>query len=68
MRKYKRLHEGYHFILVAMEVHNALGHDMDIFIKECVHLLHDRRSKGHLSLFFCIQFLGSILILLFSML
>jgi hypothetical protein len=41
---------------MAMEVHNAPGHDMDHFIRECAHLFHDRRSKGHLSLSFCIQF------------
>ncbi len=40
--KYKGLHEGHHFIPMAMEVHGALGHDMDHFIKECAHLFHDR--------------------------
>jgi hypothetical protein len=40
--KYKGLHEGHHFILMAMEVHNALGHDMDHFIKENAHLFHNR--------------------------
>ncbi len=39
-----------------MEVHNALGRDMDHFIRECACLFHDRRSKGQLSLSFCIQF------------
>ncbi len=39
-----------------MEVHGTPERDMDRFIKECAHLFHDRRSKGHLSLFFCIQF------------
>jgi hypothetical protein len=29
---------------------------MDHFIKECAHLFHNRRSGGHLSLSFCIQF------------
>jgi len=29
---------------------------MDCFIKECARLFHDRRSKGHLSLSFYIQF------------
>jgi hypothetical protein len=37
---------------MAMKVHGALGHDMDHFIKECVHLFHDRQSGGHLSLSF----------------
>ncbi len=54
--KYKGLHEGHHFIPMAMEVHGALGHDMDRFIKECAHIFHDRWLKGHLSLSFCIQF------------
>ncbi len=54
--KYRRFHEGHHFILMAMEVHNAPKHDMDHFIRECACLFHDKQSKGHLSLFFCIQF------------
>jgi hypothetical protein len=52
IRKYKRLHERHHFILMAMEVHDALGCDMDYFIKECTYLFHDRQLKSHLSLFF----------------
>jgi hypothetical protein len=55
--KYRRLHEGHHFIPMAMEVHGAFGRDMDRFIKECAHLFLNRRSRGHLSLYFCIQFL-----------
>jgi hypothetical protein len=39
-----------------MEVHDTLGRDMDCFIRECAHLFHDRRSRNHLSLSFCIQF------------
>jgi hypothetical protein len=31
--KYKGFHDGHHFILMAMEVHGALGCDMDCFIK-----------------------------------
>jgi hypothetical protein len=42
IRKYKGLHERHHFILMAMEVHNAPGRDMDYFIKECVRLFHNR--------------------------
>jgi hypothetical protein len=42
--KYKGLHEGHHFIMMAMEVHGAFRHDMDCFIKECAHLFHERRS------------------------
>ncbi len=33
IHKYKGLHEGHHFILMAMEVHGVLRHDMDCFIK-----------------------------------
>jgi hypothetical protein len=39
IHNYKRLHEGHHFIPMAMEVHNTPRH----FIKECVCLFHDRR-------------------------
>ncbi len=56
IHKYKGFHDGHRFISMAMEVHRALGHDMDHFIRECAHLFHDRQSKGHLSLSFCIQF------------
>jgi hypothetical protein len=56
IRKYKEIHEGHHFILMAMEVHGALERDMDHFISECACLFRDKISKGHLSLFFCIQF------------
>jgi hypothetical protein len=41
---------------MIMEVHSTPGRDMDHFIKECVHLFHNRQSKGHLSLSFRIQF------------
>jgi hypothetical protein len=43
IRKYKRIHEGHHFIPMAMEVHGTLEHDMDHFIKECAHLFHDKQ-------------------------
>jgi hypothetical protein len=56
IHKYNGLHEGHHFILMAMEVHNTPRRDMDHFIKECVHLFHDRWLRGHLSLSFYIQF------------
>jgi len=54
IHKYKRFHEGHHFILMAMEVHNTPKRDIDRFIRECVYLFHYRWSKGHLSLSFCI--------------
>jgi len=46
IHKYKGLHEGHHFILMAMEMHNTHGWDMDHFIKECACFFHDmiRRS------------------------
>jgi hypothetical protein len=40
--KYRRLHEGHHFIPMAMEVHGAPELDMNCFIKECAHVFHDR--------------------------
>jgi len=42
IHKYKGLHEGHHFILMAMEVHGALRHDMDCFIKKCAYLFHHK--------------------------
>jgi hypothetical protein len=41
IRKYRRFQEGQHFISMAMEVHNTLGHVMDCLIKECANLFHD---------------------------
>ncbi len=55
--KCRGLHEGYHFIPIAMEVHNTPEHDMNRFIKKCAHLFHNRQLRSHLSLSFCIQFL-----------
>jgi len=46
IRKYRELHEGHHFILMAMEVHGAFGHDMDRFIRECTRVFHNRWLKG----------------------
>jgi hypothetical protein len=54
--KYKRFHERHHFIPMAMEVNSTLECDIDHFIKECALFFHDKWWKGHLSLFFCIQF------------
>jgi hypothetical protein len=53
---------------MATEVHGALGHDMDHFIKECARLFHDKQSGGHLSFFFTFSFSSNMLILLFSVL
>ncbi len=56
IHKYKGLHEGHHFILMAMEVHGALEHNMGRFIKDYVRLFHDKQLGGRLSLSFCFQF------------
>jgi hypothetical protein len=56
IRKYRELHEGHHFILMAMEVHRAPGCDMNCFIKEYARIFHNRQLGGHLSLSFFIQF------------
>jgi hypothetical protein len=55
IHKYRMFHEGHHFIPMAMEVHGTPVCDMDNFIRECVRIFHDRQSRGHLSLSFCIQ-------------
>ncbi len=68
IRKCRGLHEGQHFILMAMEVHNTPKCDMDRFIKECVGLFHNRQSRDHLSLSFTFKFSSSVLVLLFIML
>jgi hypothetical protein len=54
--KYRGLHEGHHFILMAMKVHCAPRCDMNCFIREYAHIFHDRQSRGHLSMSFFIQF------------
>jgi hypothetical protein len=56
IRKYRRLHDGHHFIPMAMEVHNKPKRDMDCFIKDCARFFHNRQFRGHLSWFFYIQF------------
>jgi hypothetical protein len=40
--KYRKLHEGHHFIPMAMEMHSTPRRDMNLFIKECAHLFHDK--------------------------
>jgi hypothetical protein len=42
IRKYKKFHEGHHFIMMAMEVHDTPRCDMDHFIKECAYLFHNK--------------------------
>jgi hypothetical protein len=55
IRKYKRFHERHHFIPMATKVHNTPKRDMNRFIKKCARLFHDKQSKSHLSLYFCIH-------------
>jgi hypothetical protein len=40
--KYRKLHEGHHFISMAMEVHDVFKCDMKFLIRECDRLFHDR--------------------------
>jgi hypothetical protein len=54
--KSRGLHEGHHFIPMAMEVHDTPKLDMNCFIRECAYLFHDKQSCSHLSLYFYIQF------------
>jgi len=42
IHKYKRFHERYHFISMAMEVHDTSRCDLDRFIRECAHLFHNK--------------------------
>jgi hypothetical protein len=42
IHKYSGIHEGHHFMPMAVEVHNTSGHDMDHLIRECAHLFHDK--------------------------
>ncbi len=52
IHKYKGLHEGHHFIPMAMELHNAFERDMDHFIKECARLsMIDDQKVIYLCLF-----------------
>jgi hypothetical protein len=42
IRRYRRFHEGHHFIPMGMEVHGTPERDKDHFVKECAHLFHNR--------------------------
>ncbi len=65
--KYRKFHERHHFIPMAMEMHDTPECDKDHFIKECVHLSHDRWSRSHLSFFFAFSFSSRMLVLFFNM-
>jgi hypothetical protein len=56
IRKHKGFYERHQFILMATKVHGAHGCDIDCFIRECAYFSHNRWSRGHLSLSFCINF------------
>jgi hypothetical protein len=67
--KYRRLHEGHHFIPMAMEVHGASRHDMDRFIKECACVFSTINNQEVIyPCPFAFSFLGNKLILLFNVL
>jgi len=65
--KYKRLHERHNFFLMAMEVHGALRHDKDHFIKECACLSTIDDREVIYPCLFAFSF-SNMLILLFSVL
>jgi hypothetical protein len=64
--KYRRLHEGHRFNSMAMEVHGALGHDMDHFIKECVVFSMINNQKVIYLCLFAFSFSSNMLVLLFT--
>jgi hypothetical protein len=64
---YKRFHEGHHFILMAMEVHNTPDRDMDCFIKECMLVFSTIDNQGVIyPCMFAFNFLGIVLVLFFN--
>jgi hypothetical protein len=68
IHNYKGLHEGHHFIPLAMEAFDTLKCDMDRFIKECACLFHNKQLKGYLLYLFAFNFLSNVLILFFNVL
>ncbi len=64
--KYKKFHEGHHFISMAMEVYGAPEWDIDRFIRECACFFHDRCLGGHLFLSFCIQVFKQLVNIVFQ--
>jgi hypothetical protein len=67
IHKYRGFHEGHHFILMAMKIHNTLGHDMDHFIKELFILFMIDNQKVIYPYLFTFSF-SNLLILLFNVL
>jgi hypothetical protein len=66
--KYRGLRERHHLILMAMEVHGTLGHDMDCFIKECACPFHVDDHEIIYPCHFAFNFISNVLVLLFNML
>jgi hypothetical protein len=66
IRKYKGFHKVHHFILMALEVHNASQHHMDHFIKECGRLSMIDDQEVIYPCIFAFNFLGNVLVLLFN--
>jgi hypothetical protein len=66
IHKHKGLHEGHHFILMAMEVHSAHGCDMHHFIRELFILLMIDDQKVIYPSFFAFSFSSNVLIFFFN--
>ncbi len=64
--KYKGLHEGHHFIPMAMEVHDAPEYDMDRFIRSVRFFSTIDDREVIYPCLFAFNFLGSMLVFLFS--
>jgi hypothetical protein len=68
IRKYKRFHERYHFILMAMEVNGPPMHDMDCFIMECAPLSTIDNQEVNYPHLFAFNFSSKVLVLFFNVL
>jgi hypothetical protein len=66
--KYKRFHEGRHFIPMAMEVHDTFGRDMDISLGSVPIFFTIDNQEVIYFYFFAFNFLGNVLMLFFSVL
>jgi hypothetical protein len=68
IRKYKEIHEGHHFILIAMEVHNAPKCDMDCFIRDMLVFSTIDDQEVVYPCIFAFNFSSNVLVLLINML
>jgi len=66
IHKYKRLHEGHHFIPMAMEVHDTFERDMDHLIRQRACFSMIDHQKIIYPCLFAFNFLSNMLVLLFS--